>query len=311
MVAVNGVELHVRTTGQGPATVLVHGFPHTGAIWSEVVAALRDEHRLLVPDLRGYGDSTPTAEGLDARTLSHDLEQLLEVTRTANRTASRTEDRPADRTALVAIDAGVPAAFLLALRRPDLLRRLVLIESTLGGLPGAEGFLAGGPPWWFGFHQVPGLAERVLAGHEAEYVGWFYDVGTRRRGVRPELRATLGAAFARPGALRTALAYYRALPASERQLAEAVRHARLRVPTTAIGAAPVGRALERQLRAVTDDLDGHLIEDCGHLVPVDHPDALATLLRPALAVHPGPARREPGGGQTPAAVRSSAKSSPT
>lgn len=182
---------------------------------------------------------------------------------------------------LVAIDAGVPPAFLLGMRRPDLLERLVLVESTLGGLQGAEAFLAGGPPWWFGFHQVPGLAERVLCGNEAEYVGWFYDRGTRDRGVRPELRAALGEAFARPGALRRAFAFYRALPDTARQIDAAVRHGRLRVPVTAVGAEPVGRALEGQLRGVADDVDGHLVAGCGHIVPVDRPRELAALIRDA------------------------------
>ena len=119
--------------------------------------------------------STRTADGLDAETMSHDLEGLL-------------GDGPAT---LLAIDAGVPAAFLLGMRRPDLLTRLVLVEATLGSLPGAEAFSAGGLPWWFGFHAVPGLAERVLAGHEDEYVGRFYDQGTRDRDVRPDALVAL------------------------------------------------------------------------------------------------------------------------
>ncbi|GAA4916077.1 pimeloyl-ACP methyl ester carboxylesterase [Actinomycetospora succinea] len=262
-VAVNGVELAVRTAGSGPTLVLVHGFPHTGAIWSDVAAAMSVDHRVVVPDLRGFGASTRTADGLDADTVSRDLEELI----------------GAGPATLVAIDAGVPPAFLLGLRRPDLLTRLVLVEATLGSLPGAEEFVAGGAPWWFGFHRVPGLAERVLRGNEAEYVGWFYDQGTRGRGVRPELRAELGEAFAQRGALACALAYYRALPTSDRQIHDAVARGRLTVPTTAVGAAPVGRALEKQLSGVADDLTGHVIEECGHIVPVDRPDELVRLLR--------------------------------
>lgn len=263
VVRTNGIELAVELAGHGPTVVLVHGFPHTRAVWAEVMADLAADHRVVAPDLRGFGDSTPTGDGLDAATLSTDLEGLI------------ADSAPAT---MIAIDAGVPAAFLLGLRRPDLLRHLVLIESTLGPLPGAEDFAAT-PPWWFGFHAVPGLAESVLAGHEAEYVGWFYDQGTRGRGVRPDVRAAVGAAYARPGALGRALGYYRALPRSAAQLTHAIRDTRLTVPTTAIGAAPVGRVLERQLRPVTDDLTGHLIEDCGHIVPLDRPRELLTLLR--------------------------------
>lgn len=55
------------------------------------------------------------------------------------------------------------------------------------------------------------------------------------------------------------------------------------MPTLTIGANPVGRALERQPRPHAEHLTGHLIEDCGHIIPLDRPDALLALLRPFLA----------------------------
>jgi pimeloyl-ACP methyl ester carboxylesterase len=55
------------------------------------------------------------------------------------------------------------------------------------------------------------------------------------------------------------------------------------MPTMAIGAHPVGRALERQLRPVADDLAGHLVQDCGHIIPLDRPQELLRLLTPFLA----------------------------
>ncbi|WP_344417984.1 alpha/beta hydrolase [Pseudonocardia ailaonensis] len=258
----NGIELNVATAGAGPPVVLLHGFPHTWRVWSEIIGPLSGGHRVLAPDLRGFGDSEASGEGLDAGTLATDIEGLL----------------GGESATVVALDAGVPVAFLLALRRPDLVRRLVLVEGTLGTLPGAEDFLAGGPPWWFGFHAVPGLAETVLAGHEAEYVGWFYDQGTRGRGVRPDVREAFGRAYARPGALGRTLGFYRALPRTGSQLAEAASRTRLTVPTTAIGAAPVGRALEQQLRPLCEDLTGLVVPDCGHIVPLDRPAALLEAL---------------------------------
>jgi pimeloyl-ACP methyl ester carboxylesterase len=68
------------------------------------------------------------------------------------------------------------------------------------------------------------------------------------------------------------------MPTTGRQVADAAATGRLRVPTMAIGARPVGDALERQLRPITDDLTGHVIKDCGHIIPLDRPDALLPLL---------------------------------
>ncbi|MCO5996304.1 alpha/beta fold hydrolase [Actinoallomurus rhizosphaericola] len=269
-VPVNGIEVNVAIAGDGPAVLLLHGFPHTWRLWTDVIAGLSGRYRVIAPDLRGFGASTRAPDGYDAGTLATDAEHLLDAL--GEPTA-----------AVVGIDAGTPPAFLLGMRRPDLVRRLVLMESLLGRLPGAEAFLAGGAPWWFGFHSVPGLAETVLAGHEAEYIDWFLGSGTRGRGVPSAIRDAFVNAYTGSDALRCAFSYYRALPTSARQIQDAVDSHRLTVPTMAIGAHPVGNALERQLRPVSDDLVGHLIDDCGHIIPLDRPDALLPLLTSFLA----------------------------
>lgn len=83
--------------------------------------------------------------------------------------------------------------------------------------------------------------------------------------------------------MRSAFAHYRAIPESATQIADATAAGRLTVPTVAIGAHPVGNALARQLRPVTDDLTAHLIEDCGHIIPLDRPDVLLPLLTSAAS----------------------------
>ncbi|MGV9757886.1 alpha/beta fold hydrolase [Streptomyces tricolor] len=269
-VTVNGVGLNVATAGQGPAVLLLHGFPHTWRLWSEVIGPLARRHRVIAPDLRGFGASDRPADGYDAGTLAADAEALLDAL----------DAGPA---AVVGIDLGTPPAFLLAMRRPGRVRRLVLMESLLGDLPGADAFLAGGPPWWFGFHAEPGLAETVLAGHEEAYIGWFLDRGTLGRGVRPDVRAELVRAYTGGEALRAAFGPYRALPVTARQIRAAVAGARLTVPALTIGAHPVGGALESQLRPYADRLTGRVIPDCGHIIPLDRPDALLDLLDPFLA----------------------------
>ncbi|MET7322614.1 alpha/beta hydrolase [Streptomyces sp. NPDC005549] len=271
-VPVNGIELDVALHGEGPAVLLLHGFPHTWQLWTHVMGPLAERHRVIAPDMRGAGASTRAADGYDAGTLASDAEALLDALGVRS-------------AAVVGIDAGTPPAFLLAMRRPDLVRRLVVMESLLGGLPGAEEFLAHGAPWWFGFHAVPGLAETVLTGHEDRYVDWFLGTGSLGEGIDPAVRDAFVRAYTGSDALRCAFSYYRALPTSSKQIEEAVADGRLTVPTMAVGAHPVGRALERQLRPVADHLVGHVIEDCGHIIPLHRPDELLRLLEPFLAAH--------------------------
>lgn len=265
MVATNGIEANVAIAGTGPAVLLLHGFPHTWQLWREVMGPLAQRHRVIAPDLRGLGASTRAQDGYDAGTLAADAEGLLDAL--GETSAS-----------VVAIDAGAPPAFLLAMRRPERVNRLVLMESLLGTLPGAETFLAGGPPWWFGFHAVPGLAEKVLAGNESDYLDWFLTTGTQGRGIPAEIRDAFVAAYTGTDSLRCAFSYYRAMPTSAEQIRQAADTARLTVPTMAIGSHPVGTALEKQLRPIADTLTGHLIEDCGHIIPLDRPATLIPLL---------------------------------
>lgn len=169
------------------------------------------------------------------------------------------------------------------MRRPDLVRQLVLIEALIGRLPGAESFLAAGPPWWFGFHAAPDLAETILLGHEALYVDWFLETGTMGREIDPAIRNEFVSAYTGAESLRCAFAHYRAMPTTARQIEAAVTGHRLSVPTLAIGAHPVGTALHGQLRPIAHDLTEHVIENCGHIVALDRPQELLGVLSGFLA----------------------------
>ena len=58
-----GQEIQVREIGQGPAVVLVHGFPLDGAMWSGAARALSVHFRVLKPDLPGRGENPASARG--------------------------------------------------------------------------------------------------------------------------------------------------------------------------------------------------------------------------------------------------------
>lgn len=277
---VNGIDVNVAISGTGPAALLLHGFPHTWELWTAVIPHLARHHRVIAPDLRGLGRTTRTTGGYDAGMLAADAEALLDSL-----------DEPT--ASVVGIDLGTPPAFLLAMRRPERVRRLVLMEAVLGALPGAEEFLTGGPPWWFGFHAVPELAETVLSGHEEDYIDWFLAAGTRGDGIPPQIRERFLAAYTGHEALRSAFAHYRAMPTSARQISDAAARGRLTRPTMAIGAHPVGLNLARQLRPITDDLTEHVIDDCGHIIPLDRPGTLTPLLTAFLTEEPDTGNQSP------------------
>ena len=153
------------------------------------------------------------------------------------------------------------------------------MESTLGTLPGAEEFLRAGPPWWFGFHQVPGLAEQVVQGRESTYLDFFYRSGTwDGNGIDSAIRDAFIEAYSGLDSLRCGFEHYRAMPESARQLADAVAAHTLTVPTMAIGSHPAGGALAGQLGHVAADLRSEHIGQCGHIIPLDRAEVLLDLL---------------------------------
>ncbi len=63
-VEINGVGTAFDVTGEGRPLVLLHGFPDSGRLWRHQVPALASAGlRVIVPDLRGYGDSDERLEG--------------------------------------------------------------------------------------------------------------------------------------------------------------------------------------------------------------------------------------------------------
>jgi pimeloyl-ACP methyl ester carboxylesterase len=52
---ISGIDLSYLDKGQGPAVLLIHGHPFNGSMWSPQIDALQGRHRVIVPDLRGYG----------------------------------------------------------------------------------------------------------------------------------------------------------------------------------------------------------------------------------------------------------------
>lgn len=77
-VSANGSRFHVVDAGDGPAVVLLHGFPTFWWTWRRQVTALAEAgYRAIAMDLRGYGGSDHPPDGYDPRTLSADVAGVI------------------------------------------------------------------------------------------------------------------------------------------------------------------------------------------------------------------------------------------
>jgi pimeloyl-ACP methyl ester carboxylesterase len=79
LINIGNGDLHVEQRGSGRPLLLVHGFPLDHGMWQGQIDALADLCRVIAPDLRGFGRSSPAGEVLAMQDLADDLAALLDV----------------------------------------------------------------------------------------------------------------------------------------------------------------------------------------------------------------------------------------
>lgn len=121
---VPGAQLHYKERGTGPALVLIHGSATDMGTWSSVVEQLADDHRVVIYDRRGYGQSIHEPVR-DHRIHTRDLHAILE----------QVVREPAK---VVGWSAGGNIALAAAVERPDLINELVVVEPPFHGLRHAD-----------------------------------------------------------------------------------------------------------------------------------------------------------------------------
>jgi pimeloyl-ACP methyl ester carboxylesterase len=202
-VETNGVRLHCAVDGSGPLVVLLHGFPECWYSWRHQIAALAPRFRVVAPDLRGYNESDkPPGVGAYALPeLVADVHGLLHAF----------GERDA---VIVGHDWGGGLAWSFAMEHPEATRRLVVMNCPHPAiftqhLRSNRRQLA--RSWYMFFFQLPWLPETLLGLGRARAVAQ----AIRRSAVRQDAitdddLACLREAASRPGALRSAINYYRA-----------------------------------------------------------------------------------------------------
>ncbi len=71
------VRLYYVAAGQGPAIVLLHGWPQTWFMWRDIIPGLAKKYRVVAPDLRGLGDSSKPDGRYDKKTIANDVWHLM------------------------------------------------------------------------------------------------------------------------------------------------------------------------------------------------------------------------------------------
>ena len=279
-VRVDDVRLHYWIGGDpaGPPVVLWHGFLSTGYAWREVAPALAAAGMaVLIPEMRGYGDSDKPEgiEGYDARTLAEEMRALVASIGFGG-------GRPL---ILAAHDMGALPALIWSADHPAEVTGLLYIEAPvmLGDVlrniiaytPEA---MAKGSMWWWILPLAPGVPERLIVGNERAFLGWFYDgeATVNKAAFPPSVVDEVLRTFAGREGVLGSLGIYRAAFTSIEQT-EPLMVRKVTVPVTAIGGEKgLGSKVGEMVSLVAECVTAYTIPGCGHFVPEEQPDAVTS-----------------------------------
>jgi len=272
----NGVRLHYYTAGSGPALLLQHGVPKTSYYWRKVVPRLTPHFTVVVPDMRGFGDSTHPDSGYDMATIADDLAELM--TKLSH-----------EKFHMCGEDWGAAAAYQVAARYPDRVLSLVFQEMLLPGM-GLEEWATFNPSkpethlWHVAFYYVRDVPELLITGREREYFTWFLkNEAYTPTGIDDDAIDEYVSKFSQPGGLRSMFNVYRA---TERNMEVNKRAAetKLRTPVLAVGSeAFIGKEVKNQMEKVAENVEYRELK-YGHQLAEECPEDLAKVYLEFLQV---------------------------
>lgn len=286
-IATNGIELSVHIGGAGPAVLLLHGFPQNHHCWAQIAPHLARDFQVIVPDLRGYGDSDAPADDAKHQTYSkremaRDIVGLLDAL-------------GLQRAHIVGHDRGARVAYRCALDDPARIEKLAILEvvATSDFWAAWSADLALAAYHWTFLAQPAPLPERMIAVDGAAYIDWTLASWTKAKSLDafpPDALESYRAQGRNPTRVAAMCADYRAGAYYDRPLDEsdAAAGARIAAPLLFLWAEDgfpdrTGAPLALWEKWATH-VEGRAIPGTGHFLLDEAPTAVLAALGPFLKV---------------------------
>lgn len=266
---VNGTRIHYRVAGDGEPVLLMHGWLGTSYYWRFVAPVLVDNgYKVIIPDMRGYGDSDKPISGYDGENLVEDMRQLMKQ-------AGITE-----KIHVVGWDMGALPAYLYAANYPDEVKTLSYLDEPLPsvniGQLSTFGGMIGTGLWHFGFNATSDLPETLIRGKEKEFIDFFYGIMLYNpESISEEDKQEYLRTYTMPGGIRGSNGWYRDLLLTTEQFKTAIAKGKIKQPVLAYGGQFSLPMTKDQLSLISDNVTGGLIPNCGHMVAEEAPEFLA------------------------------------
>ncbi len=248
---VNGVRLHYLIGGKGSPVVLLHGYAQTSHMWNPIMPPLAKDHTVIVPDLRGAGDSSKPESGYDKKNMAVDIHGLVASLGT-------------NHAAIVGHDIGLMVAYAYAAQFPQETRRVVLMDAFLPGIGDWKNVWLMRDLWHFHFYGKTPLA--LVEGRERTYFEHFWnDFAADPEHSVPEADRRLYAkAYAQPGGMCAGFEYFRNFEQDAKDFGK-LSATPLSMPVLVLtGEKASGNFLIEQTKLVATNVQGQIVPGSGH-----------------------------------------------
>ena len=274
-VRVGGVRLHVAEAGSGPPVLMLHGWPQHWYCWRHVIPALAETHRVICPDLRGFGWSDAPPGSYEKETLATDVLRLV-------------DELGLEAVRLVGHDWGGFVGFLMCLRAPERVERYLALD-IIHPWPVAAGFdlratlAASYQP----LLSLPIVGEWTLRSQSFLVTNLIRLGSLRREGSSDGDLAAFADRLREPARARATSALYRTFLTRELPglLRGRYRDRRLTVPTLLLSGAGDPVVTPDRLRGYeehADDMDLEIVPGAGHFLPEERPELVLERMRSFL-----------------------------
>src|SRR4029453_9867622 len=152
---VNGLRMHYLVAGKsGSPVILLHGYAQNSHMWHPLMKELGKTHRVIAPDLRGFGDTTKAESGYDKKSMAQDVHALA-------------RSLGIDKAGIAGHDIGLMVAYAYAVQYPAEVDRIALLDAFIPGVGDTTNLFLLKDLWHFHFYGPTPLA--LVKGRERIY----------------------------------------------------------------------------------------------------------------------------------------------
>lgn len=275
-------DINFRIGGQGEALILLHGYPQTHACWHKMAPILMENFTVILPDLRGYGDSIGPDPDIDnqlysKRAMARDIKHVL-------------NGLSIEVASVVGHDRGGRVAYRFALDHPDRIRKLVVLDiiptSEMWEKMTAQAFISG-YHWQF-LAQPHGLPEYMIGLDSERYLRHTLDSWAKiENSFSTSAMTEYLRCFSKTSVIASCCADYRAGATSDWENDKLDKQVgnKIGCPVMTLWGQREGRNNLDNISIWNDWCDqpasGHSVQ-CGHFLPEENPAATLKAIIPFL-----------------------------